>query len=214
MMHFFPRHSWQFVFPAVALSACRPPDRVEVTQSRPAFRNEPKPEASSDRDRFAENEIQRMLTWQTPEGWRLVAATDFRHINYIFGPSGEGECFLSLISGEGAGVFENFNRWRKQMGQPPITEAELASLPTKSVLGRPVPTIEITGTYDPGSGPMAPAAGPPKPNWRLVGSIFEAPGALFTIKMTGPKDLVEQNLAAYDAFLKSIAPGALLRRPE
>ena len=31
----------------------------------------------------------------------------------------------------------------------------------------------------------------------------------FTIKMTGPKDLVEQNLKAYDAFLGSVAPGAV-----
>jgi len=212
MIRFSPRHLWRLLLPAVALTGCRPPDRVEVTQSRPAFRDEPEPAAGlSDQQRFAENEVQQMLSWTTPEGWRLVAATEFRHVNFIFGPAGEGECYLSLISGQGAGVLENFNRWRKQMGQPPMPEEELVRLPTKTVLGRQVLTMDITGTYDAGSGPMMRSGGAPKPDWRMVGSIFEAPGALFTIKMTGPKDLVEQNLKAYDAFLGSIAPGAMIK---
>ena len=211
-MMFFPsRHLWRLLPLAVALTACRPPDRVAVTKSRAAFRDEPEPAAGlSDQQRFAENEVQQMLSWKTPEGWRLVAATEFRHINFTFGPAGEGECYLSLISGAGAGVLDNFNRWRKQMGQAPMSEEEMARLPSKTILGRPVPTIDVSGTFTAGSGPFMQSGGAPKENWRMVGSIFEAPGALFTIKMTGPADLVGQQLASYDAFLGSIAPGSMV----
>ncbi len=192
----------------VFASSCRPPDRVEVEQYRKLFRDEPEPKAGlTDQQRFAENMAQQLLTWKTPEGWRYVSATEFRHINFTFGPPGEGECYLSVISGEGAGVLDNFNRWRKQMGLPPMSETEMEQLPSKTILTRPAPTIDLTGKYAAGSGPMMQASGAPKENWRMVGSIFEAPGALFTIKMTGPKDLVEQNLKAYDAFLASIVPG-------
>jgi hypothetical protein len=201
------RQLWRFILPLALLASCRPPDRVEVVASRAQFRDEPQPPVGlSDQQRFAENEVQSLLTWKTPEGWRLLPATEFRHINFSFGPRGEGECYLSLISGPEARMLENFNRWRKQMALPPMAETEMESLPKKTVLLRPAPTIDVTGTYSAGTGPMM-QAGPPRADWRMVGTIFEAPQALFTIKLTGPKDLVEQNLKAYDAFLGSVAPG-------
>ena len=191
----------------VLISSCRPPDRVEVEQSRTAFRGEVEPGLGmADQQRFAENTAQQLLRWATPAGWRHVAATEFRNINFKFGPKQEGECYLSLISGSAGSVLDNFNRWRKQMAQPDMSAEDMTLLPTKMVLQRPAPTLDLTGTYTSASGPMMQTALPPKNDWRLVGSIFEAPGALFTIKMSGPKDLVAENLAAYDAFLTSLAP--------
>jgi len=180
---------------------------VEVGEDfREPFRDESEPRGPlSDQQRFAENMAQQILSWRTPDGWSMVRATEFRNINFTFGPNREGECYLSLISAEGGGLLENFNRWRKQMGLPDFTADDLAKLPVKKILLREAPTLDLTGTYDPGM--MAGGTGP-KPDWRMVGTIFEAPGALFTIKMTGPKDLVAQNLAAYDAFLSSLGPGS------
>jgi hypothetical protein len=189
------------------LCSCRPPDRVEVGEDfREPFRDEEEPRGPlSDQQRFAENMAQQILSWRTPDGWNMVTATEFRNINFTFGPNREGECYLSLISAEGGGLLENFNRWRKQMGLTDFTAEDLAKLPMKKILLRDAPTLDLTGTYDPGM--MAGGTGP-KPDWRMVGTIFEAPGALFTIKMTGPKDLVAQNLAAYDTFLSSLGPGS------
>lgn len=208
-MTMFPHALWRFLPAALVLASCSPTNRVEVVKSRAPFRDEPEPPVSlTDQQRFAENMAQQLLTWKTPDGWRFIAATEFRHINFVFGPSGEGECYLSLISGAGAGVLDNFNRWRKQIGHPDMTQADVDALPVKTVLQRPAPTIDLTGTYSAGSGPAMQTTGQPKSGWRLVGTIFEAPGALFTIKMTGPKDLLAQNLKAYDAFLSSLAPAA------
>jgi hypothetical protein len=198
--------------PALALSgavlllaSCSRQERVEVVQSRAPFKDEPTPKLGlSTAQRYAANDAQSMLRWTAPEGWNFLPATEFRHINFDFGPGREGEVYLTLLPvAGGGGVLENFNRWRKQMDQPPLTEEELAALPAKPIFGRPAPFLDLTGTFSGGSGPMmAPSA--PKPGYRMLGAIFEAPGFLFTLKMTGPEALVAANAAKFDAFCQSL----------
>lgn len=190
---------------ALLLSGCGRKERVEVVESRAPFKNEPAPRLGlSTAQRYAANDAQSMLRWTAPEGWNYLPATEFRHVNFDFGPNREGEMYLTLlpVRAEG-GVLENMNRWRQQMAQPPLTQEALAALPTKSIFGRPTPFLDITGTFTGGSGPMM-AAGTPKPGYRMLGLIFEAPGFLFTLKMTGPEALVTANAAKFDAFCQSL----------
>ncbi len=187
------------------LSACGRQERVEVVQSRALFKNEPEPRLGlTTAQRYAANDAQSMLSWTAPEGWNYLPATEFRHLNFDFGPNREGEMYLTLLPiNGGGGVLENFNRWRKQMDQPPLTEADLATQPVKTIFGRPVPALDLTGTFTGGSGPMM-APAPPKSGYRMVGAIFEAPGFLFTLKMTGPEALVAAHAAKFDAFCSSL----------
>lgn len=189
------------------LCSCGEQSRVEVVQSRDPFKNEPALRAGlTTAQRYAANDAQSMLSWTVPEGWNFLPATEFRHINFDFGPNREGEVYLTLLpdsGGGGAGVLENLNRWRQQMGHPPLTREELATLPVKTVFTRPVPFLDLTGPFTGGSGPMM-TPGPPKPGYRMLGVIFEAPGYLFTIKMTGPEALVAANAAKFDAFCQSL----------
>lgn len=187
------------------LAGCGRKDRVEVKSSRAPFSNEPAPRLGlSMAQRYAANDAQSMLRWTTPAGWNFLPATEFRHLNFDFGPNREGEVYLTLLPvTSGGGVLDNFNRWRKQMDQPPLTEAELAALPRKAIFGRPVPFLDISGSFSGGSGPMM-APSPPKPGYRMLGTIFEAPGFLFTLKMTGPAALVETQAANFDAFALSL----------
>ena len=60
-----------------------------------------------------------------------------------------------------------------------------------------------TGSFSGGSGPMM-APAPPKPGYRMLGAIFEAPGFLFTLKLTGPEALVAAHAAKFDAFAQSL----------
>ena len=195
------------------LASCGRQERVEVVQSRAPFKNEPEPKLGlSTSQRYAANDAQSMLSWTVPEGWNFLPATEFRHLNFDFGPNREGEMYLTLLPISGGGLLENLNRWRKQMDQPPLTDADLPQLPVKSIFGRPVPAMDITGTFTGGTGPMM-APAPPKPGYRMIGAIFEAPGFLFTIKMTGPEALVAANAAKFDAFCQSLGvagtPGKL-----
>jgi hypothetical protein len=187
------------------LAGCGRKDRVEVLDSRAPFTKEPAPKLGlTTAQRYAANDAQSMLRWTTPEGWNFLPATEFRHLNFDFGPSRAGEAYLTLLPvNGGGGVLDNLNRWRQQMDQPPLTESELAALPTKTVFGRPVPCLDITGTFTGGSGPMM-AASTPQPGYRMLGAIFEAPGFLFTLKLTGPEALVAAHAARFDAFAQSL----------
>jgi hypothetical protein len=202
---FFSPALLTFTAVAVLCAGCSRKDRVEVVDSRAPFKNEPEPRLGlSASQRYAANDAQTMLRWSTPEGWNFLPATEFRHLNFDFGPNREGEAYLTLLPiSSGGGVLDNLNRWRKQMDQPPLAEADLAGLPTMTIFGKIVPMIDLKGTFTGGSGPMM-APAPPKPGYRMLGAIFEAPGFLFTLKLTGPESLVEANAAKFDAFAQSL----------
>jgi hypothetical protein len=201
---------WSLLLTAALTTACRPPETVEVTPetSRGVFRGETEPEGAAAQQRFAVNMMQQMLQWTKPESWRSVRAQQFRDINFTFGPAGEGECYVTMLSAAGATVQENLNRWRGQFGLPPLAEAEFSALPQKTFLGRNSPVLDISGDYNPGA--MSGGTGVKK-DWRLTGLVMEAPGALITVKMTGPKALLEAEMKNFDAFLLSVLPAPRLR---
>lgn len=196
----------------LVLPSCGRQERVEVVQSRDPFKTDAPPELGlTASQRYADNKTQETFSWETPEGWFFLPSTEFRQINFAFGPKREGECYLTLLSmSAGDGLRSNLNRWRKQMGLPDLTQEEVDALPTKpvfrnagAIIAKPAPFIDVTGTYTGGSGPMM-APSEPLPGYRMIGAILEAPGMLITIKMTGPEALVAANAAKFDQFCSSL----------
>lgn len=178
---------------AVVPAACRPADRAEITLSRPRHTTEKEPRLDVPlADSLPAAEAYR---WALPPGWMEKPATQFRQANFAFGPSGEGECYLSLTQGSEA---ENINRWRQQMGQPALTESELAALPRKNIFSRPAAFLDLSGTYT-GAGGAAPVA-----NTRLLGIVRAEGDVTLTVKMTGPADLIAGQTANFDAFIASL----------
>lgn len=174
-------------------AACRPADRVEITQSRPRHTTEKAPRLDVPlADSLPSAQAYR---WALPPGWVEKPATQFREANFAFGPSGEGECYLSRSQGS---ELENINRWRQQLAQPPITESELAALPRKTIFGVPAVFIDLTGTYT-GAGGASPVA-----DTRLLGLVRAERDLTITVKMTGPAALVAGQTANFDAFVASL----------
>lgn len=137
------------------------------------------------------------LVWEAPEGWTEVPSTAMRDANMRFGPQQEGECYLTRLPSGGGGLAANVNRWRKQMGQPPIGADEVAALPTRQLLGFPATLVSLQGTFT-GMGAA------PKENHGLHGLILELGGGALFVKMTGPSDLVTANETQFDAFCQSL----------
>ena len=143
------------------------------------------------------------LTWTIPEGWGEAATPDptgMRTVDLRFGPAKEGECYVSLMPGPAGGRAANINRWRTQMGQPPYTADELEKLEKKPFFSREADFVSFDGDYKAVGSPE------PKKGYRLLGLIHSAPQATIFVKLIGPKALVEQNTAAFDAFCQSIRP--------
>lgn len=221
----------KFLQPSCALLACSllitsckrsPQEREAITETREISSHAAKPHVdipSSTRfydDAKEEPQVQRpsfreLLTWTLPAGWTESTTPDpmgMRVLDLRFGPSAEGECYISLIPGPAGGLEANVNRWRTQMGQTPYTPEEIAKLPKKPFFNRDATFVAFDGDFK-GFG-----AETAKSGYSMLGLIHSADQATIFVKLTGPKALVEQNSAAFDAFCQSIRPNPALTKPE
>ena len=140
------------------------------------------------------------FTWKVPDGWTLKPGVPMRDLSFNFGDSGEGECDLSRLPGAGGGLTANVNRWRNQMGLPPIGDAEVIALPKRPMFGLDGTFVDISGAFS-GMG-----GGPAKENYRMLGVIVASDAGAVFVKMTGPAELIAANQPKFDAFCASLQP--------
>ncbi len=196
---------------AVVLTACGDPaDRVEITDTlqRSEHVSVPRVTATSE-ERFAYALPQTAppmqagggaspFEFETPEGWTEVAPTQFRNPNFVAGPSGEVECYVSVLAGDGGGLLVNANRWRDQMGQESYSEDEFADLSQAFILGNEAVIVDFEGTFS-GMGQAA-----PKEGYRLTGALVETSDSLVFIKMVGPNEAVEAQKNNFARFVQML----------
>ena len=180
---------------AVIFSACEEKKEITVTETRAATTRDlaPKLFATSD-ERFRDAKPS-PVKGETPEGWLVLPASQFRLLNYRFGESGMGEVWVSLASGS---VLDNVNRWFKQFGASPVDAAALAKLPAATLAGSPGVWVTAAGDYAGGMG------APPKPGFALAGAVASVNGRILTVKMVGPKAEVEAARPVLESFAKSL----------
>ncbi len=188
-------------------------ERMEITESRTISTYAPKPNVDiTSATRFFDDakeepeqrpDFRSLLTWVVPEGWSESSTPDpmgMRLLDLRFGPNQEGECYISLMPGAGGGVEANVNRWRTQMAQPAYTADEIAGLPKKPFFNREATYVAFDGDFKSFGAEEA------RTGYRLLGLIHSTEQATIFVKLTGPKALVEQNTAAFEAFCQSIKP--------
>ena len=130
----------------------------------------------------------------TPEGWTPVAGTSIRLMNFTFGPDGEGEVYLSRSMG---GIPANVVRWARQFAKQ-VDENYVPGLPKATLGGAEGVFVELEGTYSPGFGR------PAKEGQRLLGIVAERGQEIWTLKMTGPAELVAADKARLTSFAESV----------
>ena len=141
------------------------------------------------------------LAWTTPPGWSELPATSMRVANFRVAGDEKAECYLTSLSGEGGGLDANVNRWRTQMGQPPLSAQEIAALPRIECFGGSSVFVEIDGTYGGMSGDQS------GENYRMVGLLrVSAAGSKF-LKMVGPKAVIAAETEHFKALAQSFKDG-------
>ena len=196
---------------AAMVSCDRSGEHAAITESRQISAHAPKPNLDipsstrfyDDASESSGPKMRDLLTWTVPEGWSEAENADpsgMRLLDLRFGPQKEGECYISLMAGAAGGLEANVNRWRTQMGQPAYTPEEIAKLPKKPFFNREATFVAFDGDFT-GFG-----AAEARKGYRLMGLIHSAKEATIFVKLTGPKDLVEKNAAAFDAFCQSVHP--------
>jgi hypothetical protein len=130
-----------------------------------------------------------------PEGWQEVAPGEMRVASFrVSGKDGKfADVGVVPLPGTAGTDLANVNRWRGQVGQSDITEAELSKVAEPvQIAGQGGQLFDQAGT-NPSSGDKS----------RILAAVLRREGTAWFFKMTGDDDLVAQQKPAFIEFLKS-----------
>ena len=132
--------------------------------------------------------------WTVPADWQAGELAQFLIARYVIQGAGGTSATVNVseLAGEGGGLLPNLNRWRNQLGQPPMTAAEAAQLPSVEASGVKAVVVDFTGTDA--------RAGQPA---RLVGVVLPLNGQTWFYKLSGNPDVVAKQKDALIAFVQS-----------
>lgn len=140
--------------------------------------------------------------WSVPEGWKETPPSSGMRMAQFDLPgtwSDGGPVQCVLFTAMGGGKQGNLDRWAGQVGgaqgAPKITETKVGDLT--------VTRIEVRGSYTDGM------AKPPHTaeDGMLLGAVVEKPGmgeTVYTVKLAGPRSVIEPEMAKFDALLASL----------
>lgn len=126
------------------------------------------------------------LRWTLPKGWTESAGGQMRFATLKPPVTGKIDGSVVVLPGPAGGELANVNRWRGQIGLPPLDEAGLAA--ARRVIRTKAGPLRV---YDFTSG-ASPAS-------RLVAGLTEASGNTWFVKLSGDAGAVG---AAREDFMK------------
>jgi hypothetical protein len=142
------------------------------------------------------------VSWSVPKDWKPTGGrTAFREATFVPEGHPDTEAWVSVLAGDGGGLLENINRWRRQMGQSALGDAEVRSLPQLEANGREGTLVTIHGSYDAGS--MSSHQGKIE-DATMLGFVLMRGGDSVFVKMVGPTDQVTAERGAFEAFVRSL----------
>ncbi|MCX6966820.1 MAG: hypothetical protein NTZ46_03405, partial [Verrucomicrobia bacterium] len=114
-----------------------------------------------------------------PEDWKMKPPTSMRLASFEVQAEKDAVADISLIllNGAAGGVLSNVNRWQSQLGQPELTEAELAQKAQRvdSPLGE-MTVVDLKGL---------PSGADAAKDGRIVAAMVAKDGMMFFFKMRG-----------------------------
>jgi hypothetical protein len=137
------------------------------------------------------------IQYKRPGDWQEAPPGEMRAASFrVAGKDGkQADVSVVPLPGLAGSDLDNVNRWRGQVGQPAVSEAELAKLAQPvEVAGQSASLYEQAGA-NPGSGDKT----------RILAAITRRDGVAWFFKMTGEDDLVVQQKPAFIEFLKSVS---------
>ncbi|MGA2244774.1 MAG: hypothetical protein ABSH48_07245 [Verrucomicrobiota bacterium] len=133
-------------------------------------------------------------TWTVPAGWKEGELMQFLVARYVIQGNGDASAAVNVsqLDGNGGGLLPNLNRWRSQLGQPAMSDDDLAKLPSIDASGTKAVLVDFTGT-DARAGKAA----------RLIGMVLPLNGQTWFYKLMGDPDVVGQQKDAFINFAQS-----------
>jgi hypothetical protein len=138
---------------------------------------------------------QSSLRWQAPPDWMAKQATAMRKGSYAIGDArASADLAITAFPGDVGGLAANVNRWRGQVGLPPVADSDMATA---------TEAFDAHGLHF----TLVDVAGPsPSGQQRILAALVPWQGATWFFKLTGPDALVEATKPAFMAFLGTVQP--------
>lgn len=137
------------------------------------------------------------IIWTVPSGWKELPGSGMRFATFVVPGRGSPDAELSVVvlPGPAGGELANVNRWRVQLGLPPLDEPGLAKSGHRSkTLAGMLLEVDLEGAQD-------------GKKTRMLGGILSADESTWFFKLTGDPSAVGSARPSFHEFLKS------LRRP-
>ena len=130
--------------------------------------------------------------WQVPAGWQEVPGGQFLVAKFTLTGDGGATAAVNVSSstGDGGGLAANVNRWRGQLGLPPITEILTTAI---DVTGGKAQLVDLSGTDA--------RTGQPT---RLVGVMVPQSGQTWFYKLMGDAKVVEAQKEVFTKFVQTV----------
>jgi hypothetical protein len=116
-----------------------------------------------------------------------------------FAAAGGVDVSLTVLAGDGGGLRANLDRWRQQLGLPPLTDGALEELPRRPMLGHDAVFVEMAGRYA--------AAGSVIDEAVLLGAVARHGASTVFVKAVGPVAAVAAQRESFAAFVASLRAG-------
>ena len=132
------------------------------------------------------------LRWELPKGWTETrSAGGMRYATVKPSAQGKIEVSVTVFPGPAGGELANVNRWRNQIGLPPVDEAALAK--DRKALKSPAGSLAV---FD--------YTGEGKEKTRMVAAILFAGGNSWFVKMVGDAGPVAASRADFIRLLETL----------
>lgn len=135
------------------------------------------------------------LSWVTPKDWQQDTSNPQRIATFKPNGKAQTECTVTSFGGS---VLENLNRWRKQLGQEPISDLEKENHEWLDTSIGKCYFVIIEGPYNGGMGGQAIATA------QLIGGILSQGETSIFIKLIGPKNETSSEVDAIKSFIQSL----------
>lgn len=129
------------------------------------------------------------IKWQIPPGWSEVPPSAMRYASFSAGGNNDKiDISIVTFAGEGGSDADNVNRWRQQIGLPPMSPASVATqvAPLKSSEAN-FSSVDIAGA-----------------NARTLAAWTRREGHVWFFKATGPSAAVEKEKQNFVKFVQSV----------
>jgi hypothetical protein len=131
------------------------------------------------------------LQWALPKGWTDSRTGGMRYATLKPTAPGKIDVSVTVFPGPAGGEIANVNRWRNQIGLPPVDEASLAR--DRKALKSPAGSVAIFDYTSDGQAKT-----------RLVAAILFAGGNSWFVKMVGDAGPVAASRADFIRLLESL----------